>query len=406
MGFIKAFSGAISGTFADQWKDFYMPKANVAATAGLFHAVTQGINANHGENYKGSENIITNGSKFIVPEGTALITVQDGAVTNFIAEPGGYEFRSNDPNARSLFSGDGILSSTIGQSWERFKFGGQPGSQQLAFYVNLKTITGNRFGTQTPIYWQDEYLATKAGGSARGTYSLQIVDPILFFKSFVPDMYKQPNAPVFDFADMDNSACEHLFNDFLTCLTGAFKRFSLKSKEKNMDTIEYIQNDLDHFAITMNEEIENTYHWSTNYGLKVISVNLQANYDGETLEILKEARKADQEIRKASRMGQAYSNNMAGMMAAASGQAMQAAANNDAGAMMGFMGMNMAQQNGANLMGAVNNMQQQTQTPQQPMPAQAAEDPTAKLLKMKELLDAGAISQEEYDKVKAKVLGL
>jgi len=176
-----------------------------------------------------------------------------------------------------------------------------------------------------------------------------------------------------------------------------------------MDTIDYIQNNLDKFAMTMDEEIENTYHWSTNYGLKVISVNIQANYDGPTLEILEEARKADQEIRKATRMGQAYSNNMTGMMAAATGQAMQSAAANESNPMMGFMGMNIAQQNGANLMGAVSNMQ-----PQQPAPAQSVEtvqtqsvqDPTTKLLEMKKLLDAGAITQEDYDKVKAQVLGL
>ena len=418
MGFIKAFSGALSGTFADQWKDFYMPRTDVPATAGLFQAVPKGQNAGIGENYKGSENIISNGSKIIVPEGTALITVQDGAVTGLIAEPGGFIYNSQDPNSQSLFNGGGLLASTIGQSWERFKFGGQPGAQQLAFYVNLKPITGNKFGTQSPIYWQDEYLATRAGGSARGTYSLQITDPLLFFKTFVPDMYKQPGAPVFDFADMDNPAGNHLFDDFLTCLTGAFKRFSLKSKENNMDTIDYIQSNLDQFAITMDEEIENTYHWSTNYGLKVISVNLQADYDGATLEILEEARKADQEIRKAARMGQAYSNNMAGMMAAASGQAIQSAAANENGAMMGFMGMNLAQQNGVNMMNAVNNMQQPqsnnqatfgqiagevTETPAQ---QSTTEDPTTKLLEMKKLLDAGAITQEDYDAVKAKILGL
>ena len=208
---------------------------------------------------------------------------------------------------------------------------------------------------------------------------------------------------------MDNPAGEHLFNDFLTCLTGAFKRFSLKSKENNMDTIDYIQSNLDQFAITMDEEIENTYQWSTNYGLKVISVNMKADYDGPTQEILDEARKADQEIRKATRMGQAYSSNMAGMMAAASGQAMQAAAANENGAMMGFMGMNMAQQNGANLMGAVNNMQPQQPVQQQPVQtpeATSAQDPTTKLLEMKKLLDAGAITQEDYDKVKAQLLGL
>ena len=33
MGFIKAFTGALGGTFADQWKDFYMPMEGVPATA-------------------------------------------------------------------------------------------------------------------------------------------------------------------------------------------------------------------------------------------------------------------------------------------------------------------------------------------------------------------------------------
>ena len=86
MGFIKAFGGALGGTFADQWKDFYIPKQNVPSTAALFQAIPQGTNAGRGENTEGSSNIITNGSKIIVPEGTALITIQDGAITGMIAE--------------------------------------------------------------------------------------------------------------------------------------------------------------------------------------------------------------------------------------------------------------------------------------------------------------------------------
>ena len=56
MGFIKAFTGALGGTFADQWQDFYMRQQNVPATAGLFPAIPQGQNAGRGENTKGSEN--------------------------------------------------------------------------------------------------------------------------------------------------------------------------------------------------------------------------------------------------------------------------------------------------------------------------------------------------------------
>ena len=110
MGFIKAFTGALSGTFADQWKDFYGPRQGVPATAALFQAVPQSTNAGIGENTKGSENIITNGSKIIVPEGMALITLQDGQITGLITEAGGFIYTSDDPNSKSLFAGDGILS--------------------------------------------------------------------------------------------------------------------------------------------------------------------------------------------------------------------------------------------------------------------------------------------------------
>ena len=160
MGFIKAFA---NGQFADQWQDFYMPRPNVPATAAIFQAVPQGTNNGRGENTKGSENIITNGSKIVVPEGTALITMQDGSITGFIAEPGGYIFNSTDPNSKSMFAGDGIFGQLLTQTWERVKFGGQPGSQQLAFYVNLKEIPNNRFGTQSEIYWDDAYLNAQVG---------------------------------------------------------------------------------------------------------------------------------------------------------------------------------------------------------------------------------------------------
>ena len=93
---------------------------------------------------------------------------------------------------------------------------------------------------------------------ARGTYSLKIVDPLLFVKNFVPASYLQPGAPVFDFADMDNAAGNQLFDEFITCLTGAVSRFSQKAKENNMDTMDFIQGNSDNFAITMDEEVEGT----------------------------------------------------------------------------------------------------------------------------------------------------
>ncbi len=407
MGFIKAFTGALSGTFADQWKEFYVPRAGVPGTAAIFEATLQSQNNGKGENTKGYNNIISNGSKIVVPEGTALVTLQDGSITGFIAEAGGYEFRSNDPNSQSIFAGDGIVSPLIKSTWEKVKFGGQPGAQQLAFYVNLKEIAGNKFGTPENIYWNDSYLEVKAGGMARGTYSLKITDPLLFIKNYVPSKYLQPGAPIFDFADMDNEAANQLFDEFITTISSAVAKFSHQAKDHDMDTMDYIQEEQAKFATTMDEEVENTYQWSTDRGLKVEKVNILINYDEKTQAVLDDVRQDDIEIRKErkhidrveTRRGEAFSENMAGMMAASTGRAMENASANENGAMMGFMGMGMAQQQGANILGTVGNMPQQ-------QPAAPAEDPTEKLLNAKKLLDAGAITQEDYDKLKAQILGI
>lgn len=281
MGFIKAFAGALGGSFADQWKDFYVPMQNVPGTAAIFQAVPQGTNAGRGENTSGSENIISNGSKIVVPDGMALITMQDGAITGCITEPGGFIFTSDDPNSKSMFAGNGILSSTFGQSWERFKFGGQPGSQQLAFYVNLKEIPNNRFGTQSEIYWDDAYLNAQVGAITRGTYTLRIVDPILFIKNFVPVAYLQPNAQIFDFADMDNDAGAQLFNEVVGSLSAAFSNYTNDPSKGNRIT--RIQGDQIGFAQSLSQAVEDGYQWKSDRGLEIVKVALQAiEYDEDT----------------------------------------------------------------------------------------------------------------------------
>ena len=275
MGFIKAFTGALGGTFADQWKDYYMPRQGVPATAAIFEAVPQGTNAGRGENTKGSENIISNGSKIVVPEGTALITMQDGAITGFISEPGGFTYTSEDAQSQSIFAGGGLISATIGQSWERFKFGGQPGAQQLAFYVNLKEIPNIRFGTQPEIYWDDAFLGTQVGAVTRGTYTLKIVDPILFVKNFVPIAYLQSGSPAFDFSDMDNEAGAQLFNEVVGSLSAAFSNYTNDPSRGNR--ISRIQGDQIGFAQSMSKAVEDAYQWKSARGLEIVKTALTVN---------------------------------------------------------------------------------------------------------------------------------
>ena len=444
MGFIRNFvggiagaaGGAIGGTLADQWKDFFTPQTGVPATAAISEAIKQGQNAGRGVNRKGSDNVITNGSRFVVPEGMALITMEDGALTGLIAEAGGYTYTSDNQNSQSLFAGDGLLSATIKTSWERFKFGGIPGSQQKAFYVNLREIPNNRFGTQSEIYWDDAFLGTQVGAVTRGTYTLRIIDPILFVKQFVPAKYLMPGAPLFDFSDMDNDAGAQLFSEVVGSLAAAFSNYTNDPDKGNR--ISRIQGDAVGFGQALSQAVENGFRWQSDRGITIEKVAIKAiEYDADTKALLSDVRRAD------AMMG-ARGNSM---MQQSVARGIEAAGSNPNGGGMGmaFMGMGMnaaggmmqGMQQPTNQQSFVGGQIAQQQQPmfdpmtgqpiaqQQPMfdpmtgqpiapqvPVQPAataptmEDPVAKLTQMKQLLDAGVISQEEFDAAKSRVLGI
>ena len=389
MGFIKAFAGALGGTFADQWKDFIVPRSDVPATAAVFGAEKKGTDAGRGSNTKGSENVITNGSKIVVPEGTALITMQDGAVTGCITEPGGFIYSSDDQNSQSFFSGNGIISSTIKTSWERFKFGGVPGSEQTVFYVNLKEIPGNRFGTQSEIYWDDAYMNAQVGAITRGTYTMRILDPILFIKNFVPMEYLRPDSDVFDFADMDNVAGEQLFNEVVGSLSAAFSLYTNDPSKGNRIT--KIQGDQIGFAQSLSQAVEEAYQWKSSRGLEIVKVAITAiEYDEDSKKLLSDVKKADA-------LSGARGNSF---MQQSVARGFQAAGENGGGAQgMAFMGM------GVNAVGGVMGAMQQPVQQPQPQP-QPQIDPYAEIEKFKKLLDSGIITQEEFDRKKKELLGL
>ncbi len=386
MGFIKAFTGALGGMFADQWIDFYtLP--NVQPTAALFPVVKQETNAGRGSNTKGSENIITNGSKIVVPEGYGLITMQDGEITGLVAEPGGYIWQSDDVNSQSIFAGNGFLSPLIMQTWERFKRGGIPGSQQNAFYVSLKELPNNRFGTQSEIYWDDAWLGTQVGALTRGSYTLRIVDPILFVKNFVPATYLT-GAQVFDFTDMNNDAATQLFNEVVSALAPAFSKYT---NDPSRSRITQIQSDSLGFAKSLAEAVEEGYDWKANRGLEIVSTAIVSiEYDADTTELLSKVKRAD------ALSGARGNSNLQASVA----QGIESAGAEGGGA--GILGVGMA----AGSLGGLAGLQQPVAPAAAPAAsAPAADDPVAKLTQAKQMLDAGLITQEDYDALKAKVLG-
>jgi membrane protease subunit (stomatin/prohibitin family) len=327
--------------------------------------------------------------------------VLDGRATGFITESGGYEFRADAPDAQSVFAGDNILSTTVGMSWERFKFGGRPGSQQLAFFVNLKEIPDNKFGTQSEIYWDDAYLNSQVGALARGSYTLRIIDPLLFVHNYVPAPYITAEGKVFDFADADNPAGNQLFREVVGSLAAAFSRYTNDPDKGNRIT--RIQSDSVGFAQSLSAVVEQDYRWATDRGLAIMKVAIASiEYDQATRELLKDVQKADalSGNRSQSFMNQAFARGV------------QGAGENGGGQGMAMFGMGMGASGGLaqpvpgqqNPPGVNFGGQQQGSPEQQAAPA--PEDPTAKLAQYKSMLDQGLITAEDYEAAKKKALGL
>ena len=84
MGLIKAGIGALGGTLADQWKEFFycesMPK-EVLVTKG------QKRISGRSSNTKGNDNIISNGSGIAVADGQCMIIVERAKSWRFAPSP-------------------------------------------------------------------------------------------------------------------------------------------------------------------------------------------------------------------------------------------------------------------------------------------------------------------------------
>jgi len=396
MGLFAAAAGAIGGTFADQWKDFYTVPEGVRPTVALVAAVPRGTNTGRGSNTRASEGVITNGSRIVVPEGYGLLLMQEGAITGFATDPGGYVWDSEAQDSQSVFSSDGLVDPIVTTSWERFKFGGRPQSQQRAFFVSLKELANNRFGTPSEIYWDDAYLGAQVGAMVRGSYSMRIVDPILFVKNFVPATYLQPG-PAFDFTDLRNDAAAQLFNEVIGSLAQAFAVYTNDPDKGNR--MARIQQDSVGFARTLAAAVESSYHWRAERGLQIVSTAIvSVEYDESSRELLRTVQRAD------ALHGARGNANLQASVA----QGIQSAGAESGAA--GILGLGIA---GGAL--GVGSLQQPVTEPAastapepgaSPAAVPATEDPMVTLQRFKAMLEADLITQADYDAAKAKVLGL
>lgn len=356
MGLIKAGMGALGGTLADQWKEFFycesMPK-EVLVTKG------QKRTTGRSSNTKGNDNIISNGSGIAVADGQCMIIVEQGKVVEVCAEPG--EFTYDTSTEPSIFSGN--LGESIKETFKtvgkRFTYGGDTGKDQRIYYFNTKEILENRFGTANPVPFRvvDSKIGLDIDVSIRcsGVYSYKIVDPLLFYSNVCGNVEQE-----YSREELDST----LKKEFISALQPAFGRLSEMELRPNQ-------------IVTHNTDLENAMNtalsekWGALRGLKVVSIAFGSiTLPDEDAELIKQAQRTA--IMRDPTMA-------AATLVGAQADAMKTAAGNEAGAMTGFMGMGMAMNaagggmNAQNLfaMGQQQQAQQAAQTPQ-PTPAPQA----------------------------------
>ena len=320
MGLIKAITGSVGGVLADQWKEFFYCDALSADV--LVRRGSKRISG-RSSNTKGNDNVISNGSGIAVADGQCMIIVDQGKIVEVCAEPGEYTFDSS--SEPSLFTGDlGMaIMDTFAAIGKRFTYGGDTGRNQRVYYINTKEITGNKFGTPSPILFE---VVNKRIGMSRtvsvrcnGVYSYAICDPLLFYTRVCGNVSHE-----FTRSEID----AQLKAEFISALQPAFG--ALADQELRPAQLPAKANEL---RSAMNDALRE--EWSRSRGIQVCSIALNPI----TL--------SDEDMKKITDMEDAasYGANpfmMAGRMTQASANAMEAAASNAAGAMTGFMGMNMA----------------------------------------------------------------
>ena len=349
MGLIRTAVGALRNSAAgvrdEAFREFFYADAlpaDVLMIRGQKRNTARGVN-------QGSDNVITNGSIVAVADGQCMLITDQGRVTELCAEPGEFIYDSGT-EASILYGGLGKgIVSTFQQIGRRFTFGGEIPKEQRVYFINTREIPGNKYGTVNPVPFRvvDQNIGLDIDISIRtnGEFSYRIVDPIVFYTNIAGNVTTQYNRSEID---------SMLRTELLTALQPAFARISamgIRYSALPGHTTEITQ--------ALNEILSEK--WTQKRGFAVFSFGMNSvSAPPEDEEMIKQLQ------RKAVMRDPGMA---AAALTMAQADAMRGAAANEGGAMMGFMGLGMAQQAGGVNAQQLFAMQQQNNQQQSPFDA-------------------------------------
>lgn len=389
MGIIDAAFDAFSGTLADQWKDI--------VTVGEFDertAVAPGVRKRSNEGYgynQGQSNILSNGSIIYVPENTAAFIFSQSGIENVITEPGGYEYRNGQLSVFDKQSRDesGIVKTLFDQTAQRIGFSGMSADDKRISFVNLRELRGIKFGTRGPLAYNDLYYETDLEVYAYGLFSIQIVDPIAFVRNFLP-----ANVGSYSFNDLESRS--QLVAEFLHSFIVALNSLSTEYR------ISQLPSQAGKIADQIHSEGENAGTWKERVGIELCGVAIEnIEFSDDSRELVHSYSEKKMSVRAYEGVS-AQAGNIAAQQMIAEG--VRENGLGDGGNMLFGLG----------LAGSLN-PQNASQATEATVPAKdvdarpaapSVDDQVETLKKLKELVDMGILTPEEFTAKKKQLLGL
>lgn len=353
MGLIRAAIKTVKESLADQWLEVVE-----AEDMGDDTVFCEGVKLRKGENVKGSDGVVTNGSVIHVYSNQFMMLVDGGKVVDYTAEEGYYKVDNNA--AASLFNGE--LDETLEDSFERFKFGGSTPKKQKVFFINLQEIKGLKFGTRNPVNYFDNFYNAELFLRAHGNYSVKITDPIRFYAEAVPK-----NKAVVRMSDIN----EQYLSEFLEALQSAIGQMSVDGIR-----ISHIQSKGRELGKYMSDILDED--WKQMRGMEIQSVGIASiSYDENSQKLInmrnEGAMLSDPTIRE-------------GYVQGAVARGLEAAGSNKSGSTAAFMGMGVGMNTGGNFMNqasAANMAQMQAQMQQMQAQMQQMQQMQAQMEQMR-----------------------
>lgn len=345
MGLIKAAFDATRKSIGDQFKEFVTcPEVenDVIVQRGL---------VGHGSgNFSYSEGVISNGSGIVIPQGMAMMIVDNGKVVEFSADPGTFVYdTSSEPSVFTGGLGKGIID-TIKTIGSRITYGGSPAKDQRVYYINIKNLPAIPFGSQQPETVYDPVYGS-VEITYNGDFNVKVDDPVILINTMLGsnpkdtltfnDIFSSPETGTNILKSKFAEKVSGIISDLMTETGIPFNRIQGKKSEisEKMNT-------------ALNED------WYQKYGIIVTEVAIRINASEESSAQIREIDKvrgmAKADAERVGEMGKAYSETP-GAMAAAAGESLLNASKNENGAMGGFVGMGIAGAAGSNVMGAFAN---------------------------------------------------